>query len=69
MGGFWAVSVTDTIQGLLMALAAIILPVFTVIELGGIGALVEQLGNHYTGYQLSFTGEFVVGQRLPLFSG
>ena len=41
-----------------MALAAIILPVFAVTELGGIGALVEQLGNHYTGHQLSFTGEF-----------
>lgn len=32
MGGFWAVSVTDTIQGFMMALAAIILPTVAVYE-------------------------------------
>lgn len=43
LGGFWAVSVTDTLQGLLMALTAILLPVAALIEVGGAEALVEGL--------------------------
>ncbi|MDZ7768661.1 MAG: hypothetical protein U5K38_06120 [Woeseiaceae bacterium] len=35
LGGFWAVSVTDTIQGMLMALAAIVLPVVALLAVGG----------------------------------
>lgn len=35
LGGFWAVSVTDTIQGILMLLAAILLPLTAYIHLGG----------------------------------
>jgi len=35
LGGFWAVSVTDTIQGLLMLLAAILLPITAYLKLGG----------------------------------
>ncbi|WP_019960046.1 sodium/proline symporter [Woodsholea maritima] len=35
IGGFWAVAVTDTLQGALMALSAIILPVIAVIAAGG----------------------------------
>ena len=37
LGGFWAVSVTDTLQGLLMMAAAILLPVAAVVQLGGPG--------------------------------
>ena len=48
LGGFWAVSVTDTIQGLLMVVAAIVLPASALFAVGGfeplIGGLVE-LGN------------------------
>lgn len=36
LGGFWAVSITDTIQGLLMLVAAILLPIAAYIQLGGI---------------------------------
>jgi len=39
LGGFWAVSVTDSIQGFMMALAAIILPtvaVYEVVQQGGL---------------------------------
>lgn len=43
LGGFWAVSVTDTLQGGLMALAAIILPVAALTHLGGFGELAEGL--------------------------
>ncbi len=35
LGGFWAVSVTDTLQGLLMAAAAVILPVAALFAVGG----------------------------------
>ena len=35
MGGFWAVSVTDALQGTVMALVAIILPVAAVLAAGG----------------------------------
>lgn len=40
-GGFWAVSVTDTLQGLLMAVAAVALPVGGLFVTGGVGALVD----------------------------
>ena len=39
LGGFWAVSVTDSVQGLLMAVAALVLPVAALAGVGGIGAL------------------------------
>ena len=35
LGGFWAVSITDTIQGLLMIVTAILLPVAAILHLGG----------------------------------
>ena len=35
LGGFWAVSVTDTIQGLLMLVASILLPVTAYLSMGG----------------------------------
>ena len=41
LGGYWAVSITDTIQGIVMCLAAIALPVSTVVSLGGIDAVAE----------------------------
>ncbi|MEZ5965997.1 MAG: sodium/solute symporter [Planctomycetota bacterium] len=40
-GGFWAVSVTDTLQGLLMVVAAVALPVAGLVAVGGFGALAE----------------------------
>ncbi|NVJ50599.1 MAG: sodium/proline symporter [Gammaproteobacteria bacterium] len=71
LGGFWAVSVTDTIQGLLMAGAAILLPIAALIEVGGVGDLISGLKQlpHPTFTQL--TGEFVgisaIGFILGLF--
>lgn len=46
LGGFWAVSVTDTLQGLLMLLTAILLPVAAVAHLGGPGQFWEALATH-----------------------
>jgi len=43
LGGFWAVSVTDTLQGLLMAGAAIGLPLVALAGVGGFGELAEGL--------------------------
>lgn len=39
LGGFWAVSITDTIQGLLMAAVAVFLPALAVSAVGGWGQL------------------------------
>ena len=44
LGGFWAVSVTDTLQGCLMAVAAMLLPIAGLQAVGGVGALSEALG-------------------------
>lgn len=35
LGGFWAVSITDTLQGMIMALIAVILPVVALMAAGG----------------------------------
>jgi sodium/proline symporter len=35
LGGFWAVSVTDTVQGLVMALTAAVLPLIALVTIGG----------------------------------
>ncbi len=43
LGGFWAVSLTDTLQGLLMAGAALVLPIAACYEVGGLGALWQQI--------------------------
>lgn len=47
LGGFWAVSVTDSIQGILMAVAGVILPTVAMIAVGGFGGLssgLQQIG-------------------------
>jgi len=46
LGGFWAVSITDLVQGLMMAGAAVLLPLAAVIAVGGIGPLLEGLSAH-----------------------
>ncbi len=43
LGGFWAVSVTDTLQGLLMAATALVLPLIGLAAVGGPGSLVAAL--------------------------
>ncbi len=43
LGGFWAVSVTDSVQGSLMFVAAIVLPAVALIAIGGIDSLIEGL--------------------------
>ncbi|MBN1946721.1 MAG: sodium/proline symporter [Bradymonadales bacterium] len=43
MGGFRAVCWTDLLQGLIMVIALVVMPVLTVIEIGGYGAMLQQL--------------------------
>jgi len=45
LGGFWAVSVTDTLQGLLMAITALVLPTASIVAVGGIPGLVDGLNS------------------------
>lgn len=45
MGGYLAASVTDTLQGLLMAGVAIVVPVAAVVHAGGIGEFVDLIAN------------------------
>ena len=43
LGGFWAVSVSDTLQGIMMALSAIILPIVAVSQ-AGLGNIYAKIG-------------------------
>ncbi len=43
LGGFWAASVTDSVQGILMALSALILPALALHAAGGPGAILTNL--------------------------
>jgi sodium/proline symporter len=65
LGGFWAVSVTDTFQGLLMALTAVLLPIAALWEVGGPGALIEGMRavpiEHYMSWTRDFTGVAALG--------
>ncbi len=57
LGGFWAVSVTDTLQGLLMMVVSILLPIAALIAVGGPSNLFASLDGLITSQQLSLTGE------------
>ncbi|MEO0981043.1 MAG: sodium/proline symporter [Pseudomonadota bacterium] len=68
LGGFLAVSVTDTIQGLLMALVAVVLPAVAFSAAGGFGGIGEALAEAPSAYTETFGGRagwiatgFVVG--------
>ncbi len=55
LGGFWAVSVTDTVQGLLMAATAILLPVSALVAVGGWNGFMDGLAAVSSASQLSMT--------------
>jgi len=54
LGGFMAVSITDTIQGLLMALVAIVLPALAFLEAGGVAGVQQALSSGPEGYGAPF---------------
>ncbi len=43
LGGFWAVSVTDSVQGILMVVASLVLPAVALSAVGGFGPLADGL--------------------------
>lgn len=67
IGGFWAVSLTDTLQGLLMALTAVALPIAALIEVGGFGPLfdgISSLAQTVPGYDSLVQGRPPLGALL-----
>ena len=63
LGGFWAVSATDALQGSLMAIAAIVMPIAAYIAVGGMSGLIAGLSSVSSAEQLS-----VVGGEAGLFA-
>ncbi len=55
LGGFWAVSVTDTVQGTLMGVTALLLPIVALSEAGGWSGFIQGLQAVSTPAQLSLT--------------
>lgn len=71
LGGFLAVSVTDTLQGLLMAIVAVILPTAAFLAAGGaagIGAALAEGGASYTGTFGGRAGWIAAGFVTGLFA-
>ncbi len=58
LGGFWAVSVTDTVQGLMMAATAVLLPLVALVGIGGPGRLLPGLAAVAGESGMSITGPF-----------
>ncbi|WP_138380784.1 sodium/proline symporter [Luteithermobacter gelatinilyticus] len=56
LGGFWAVSMTDMLQGMLMLLAALVLPVTAFLEVGGWSGFWQGLEGVASPSELSPTG-------------
>jgi sodium/proline symporter len=65
MGGFWAASVTDTLQGLMMLLAATVLPAMAIMAAGGPAEVIAGAGGWHAvfgeGGSLLFTFGLVAG--------
>jgi len=58
LGGFWAVSITDTLQGVLMIVTAIMLPIAGIIAVGGPLELWDKMNIAFSGSQLLWLGEY-----------
>ena len=64
LGGFWAASITDTMQAFVMIIAALTVAVVTVNEAGGYGALVSNIamqGGNYSDWSGGYSGFLLVG--------
>ena len=56
LGGFWAVSVTDTLQGVIMVLVALLVPILAVLEAGGVSQIFANLAQTADVNYLSWSG-------------
>jgi len=63
LGGFWAISVTDMIQGLVMACIALVAPIAAVIAAGGPEVIIAALAADHAGHLETFGGRsgFIAG--------
>ena len=69
LGGFWAASVTDTLQGVVMMIAAILVPAIAVWEAGGPGQILAALGHmdtQFTDWTGGHSGFLLIGFALGL---
>lgn len=57
LGGFWAASVTDSLQGILMALSAIVLPIIALLAVGGPADLLAMLNSQESSAVMQWTGQ------------
>jgi len=65
LGGFWAVSVTDTLQGMVMAVTSVILPISALAAVGGLSGLSASISEvpvaGYHSWTENFGGAAAVG--------
>lgn len=69
LGGFWAASVTDTLQGVVMMMAAVLVPALAVIEAGGPAEIIAALAradSSYTDFSGGHSGFVFAGFVLGL---
>jgi sodium/proline symporter len=69
LGGFWAASVTDSIQGLLMALSAILLPLLALVAAGGPAALYDHFSGGGSTPHTLWTGQATLPAALGFVFG
>ncbi len=71
LGGFWAASITDAFQALVMMIACLLVPIAAVNAAGGIGQIIETLHATEPESFFSFTGSAVgmagIGLAMGLF--
>lgn len=61
LGGFLAVSLTDFVQGTIMVLALIIVPIVAILEVGGVGETLQQVKTKGVNYLDLFSGTTTIG--------
>ncbi len=71
LGGFWAASITDALQAVVMMLACILVPLAAVHSAGGLGEVFDTLKANEPAEYFSFTGKAVgmagIGVAMGLF--
>ena len=69
LGGFWAASITDTVQGLLMAFTALLLPILALLSVGGPLPLFDSLASDAIDGVGTWTGQTTIPAALGFVFG
>jgi sodium/proline symporter len=69
LGGFWAASVTDSVQGLLMGFSALLLPLLALIAVGGPGELLASMAASNDVHAGRWTGQASLPAALGFVMG